>query len=188
MGARLTATLYVARHPPTTASGICYGQSDVPMAVAPAEAARTIEVQFAGIVPAVIACSPWERTRVVAELLGQEWRVPVSVDARLSELAFGEWEGRAYADLERDDAVRFAAWMRDWRTASPPGGERIDELVTRVEAWVRERHPNAVPTLLVTHAGVVRTLRARARRMRYEELALEAVEPLRVESFPWESL
>ena len=184
----MIASLYVVRHPPTTAPGICYGQSDVPVAVAPAAAARTIETQLAGVVPAAIACSPWARTRVVAELLGQTWNVPVFVDARLSELAFGEWEGRAYADLERDDAVRFSAWMRDWRTTGPPGGECLDDLVARVEAWVRERQPKGVPTLLVTHAGVVRTLRARARRVRYDELALEAVEPLRVESFPWESL
>ncbi|HEY2516086.1 MAG TPA: histidine phosphatase family protein [Polyangiaceae bacterium] len=180
--------LYVARHPPTAAPGICYGQSDVAMALAPADAARALEVQLAAVVPSSIACSPWARARTVAEILGERWNVPVSVDARLSELSFGEWEGRAYTDLERDDPVRFAAWMRDWRTSSPPGGERIEDLVARVGRWVDAWRATPLPTLLVTHAGVVRTFRALARGRRYEDLALEAVEPLRVESFPWEAL
>jgi alpha-ribazole phosphatase len=103
------------------------------------------------------------------------------VDARLSELAFGEWEGRPYAELERDAA--FVRWMSDWREAAPPGGERLAELAARVLAWRADVIARSEGLLALTHAGVIRALRALDRGVTYDAVASERVEPLRVESF-----
>jgi alpha-ribazole phosphatase len=112
-------------------------------------------------------------------LLASELGVPLTVDARLSELSFGEWEGRPYAVLESDPAFR--AWMQSWRTAAPPGGERLDELLRRVGDWHAEVRARGEAAVAITHAGVIRALRSEARGGSYEEVLSEAVEHLHVE-------
>jgi alpha-ribazole phosphatase len=123
--------------------------------------------------------SPWRRTRGPAELLAAKSSVPLSVDARLSELSFGGWEGRAYAALENDPAFR--AWMQNWRTHAPPGGERLDELLRRVSDWHAEARARGETAVVITHAGVIRALRSEARGVPYEDVLPVTVEHLHVE-------
>jgi hypothetical protein len=70
-------------------------------------------------------CSPWARALAVAEALSRRLHLPLLVDARLSELHMGEFEGRPFLELEREPA--FSTWMRNpairtqvrpWRTLS----------------------------------------------------------------------
>jgi alpha-ribazole phosphatase len=183
MGAAVSgAALLVARHAPVDADGICYGQSDVPTRMDAREASALLLEQLARDSARVsrVWTSPWRRTRGPSTLVAAALRVPLAVDPRLSELAFGEWEGRAYADLEGD--ARFAAWMREWREAAPPGGERLADLVERVRAWKRDVLARSEVALAITHAGVIRVLRAEARRVHYEAVAHEPVDALVLES------
>jgi broad specificity phosphatase PhoE len=71
--------------------------------------------------------------------------------------------------------------MQDWQDAAPPQGERLDELMKRVRAWRDEACVRNEVALAVTHAGVVRALRAIERRVPYASIASEAVESLVVE-------
>jgi broad specificity phosphatase PhoE len=157
---------------------VCYGQSEIPTTLEAAAAAAAIAPQIHRP-PALVTCSPWVRTRDVAAILAATFRVPLVVDRRLSELSFGEWEGRTYEAIERDDPARYTHWMKTWRTSAPPGGETVAELGHRVTEWLAERHDD--DTLAVTHAGVIRTLRSLARGVDYAEIAGEPVLPLRVE-------
>jgi len=175
-------TLYVARHAAVTVRGICYGQSDVPT-VLDAEAACEVLASQAGALETPLArvwCSPWQRARAPAERLATKLGLTLTVDARLSELAFGAWEGRPYAELESEAA--FAAWMASWESAAPPGGERLDELLERVRAWRADVRATGEVCLAVTHAGVIRALRAEARRVPYATVVAEPVEPLTLEA------
>jgi alpha-ribazole phosphatase len=177
----VSAALFVARHAPVDAAGICYGQSDVPTRI-DADAAGTVlldQLARDGTRVARVWTSPWRRTRGPSTHVAAALGVPLEVDARLSELAFGEWEGRAYAELEVD--ARFAAWMREWREAAPPGGERLAELVERVRAWRNDVLSRCEVALAITHAGVIRVLRAEARRVPYEAVAYESVDALTLE-------
>jgi len=176
--------VWLVRHAPVTLPGICYGQSDIAVTVPPEEAARTVLTQWVethagGLTPHVWT-SPWARTRDVAELVAAALGAPLRIDARLSELAFGEWEGRAYAELERDDAHRFARWMAAYATESPPGGETVEQLRLRVSSWLTDLRPEP-PVLAFTHAGVMRTVRALCRNATYAAVAGESVEHLRLE-------
>ncbi len=173
--------LLVVRHAPVAVEGVCYGQSDVPTLVAPEAASGAIFEQLVaeGATVARVWTSPWQRAREPAAVLAARLGVPLVVDARLSELSFGEWEGRRWADLEED--ARFAGWMKAWQEGAPPGGERIAELTARVRAWCRDARALGETALAVTHAGVVRVLRAEARGTGYEAVVEEAVTALKVE-------
>jgi alpha-ribazole phosphatase len=175
-------TLHVARHAAVAVRGLCYGQSDVPTSLDADAAAAVLlrQVRTLDVRPARIWCSPWQRARGPAQQLAAKLGVPLAIDARLSELAFGAWEGRPYAELEREPT--FEAWMASWETAAPPGGERLDELLARVHAWRREVRAAGEVALAVTHAGVIRALRAGARRVPYATVVAEPVEPLTFES------
>lgn len=180
MGAR--AVIYVVRHAPVDAAGLCYGRHDVPVLVAHAEAGDQVLSQLEGVTLARVSASPSERTAGLATYLAARLGLPLRLDARLFEMSFGEWEGRTYAALERDDGDRFRAWMEDWRQASPPGGERLDELRARVDAWLVESLDLEENTLAITHAGVVRALRARARGLDFGDALAARVEHLAVET------
>jgi alpha-ribazole phosphatase len=176
------ACLWVVRHAPVSVRGICYGQSDVPTETDDAAAAEAVlaqlEVSDARALERIWT-SPWRRTRGIAEALGARMGVEIDVDPRLSELSFGVWEGRSYAALEADDGARFAAWMSDWEHAAPPGGERVADLVARLDAW--RRSLGSRRGIAITHAGPIRTLRALARGVGHSEVVGEPVEPLHVE-------
>lgn len=163
--------------------GVCYGQSEVPVAIANEHAARTVIKQLKRVaLPATpeIWTSPWRRTRDIAELVAQQLGATLLVDARLSELAFGEWEQRTYAELEEHDHVRFERWMQAFNHEAPPGGETVHELRARVQGWLSERTGPA-PIVAFTHAGVVRTARALQHNLTYREVASQKVEHLRIE-------
>ena len=67
----------------------------------------------------------------------------------------GEWEGKTYDSLLQDQ--RWKIWCDNWLTARPPGGESLFDLQKRVQDWLA--NTSLTPhTLLVSHAGVVRTL------------------------------
>jgi alpha-ribazole phosphatase len=176
------APLFVVRHAPVSVRGICYGQSDVPTETDDALAAEAILAQLDGGDARSLEriwTSPWRRTRGVAAALAARLGLEVEEDTRLSELSFGVWEGRSYAALEAEDGARFAEWMRDWERAAPPEGERVADLVARIDAW--RQSIGSRRGIAVTHAGPIRTLRALARGVGYSEVVGEPVEPLHVE-------
>jgi alpha-ribazole phosphatase len=174
--------LLVARHAPVSRAGLCYGQTDVPTELDDEAACEIVAARLAtyGTPVARVWSSPWRRARGPAELLAAKLCVPLIIDARLSEISFGEWEGRPYAALESDPA--FQAWMSSWRTAAPPGGERLDDLLRRVADWHADVAGRGEAALAITHAGVIRALRSGARGVSFEEVLSEAVEHLHVEA------
>jgi alpha-ribazole phosphatase len=176
------ASLFVARHAPVAVDGICYGQSDVPTRIDADAACEALceEIARGAIRVDRIWSSPWRRTREPACKLAERLHVPLEIDGRISELAFGLWEGRRYAELETDAA--FCAWMKAWRHEAPPGGERVADLMTRVCAWHADIRGRAEVALAVTHAGVIRALRADARGRSYDEVVGEPVASLRIEA------
>jgi alpha-ribazole phosphatase len=151
------ASLIVARHAPPMIDGICYGRSDVPTELDPAQAALALLEALPNPRFDRVWSSPSERCIAPARLVASRLALPLSVDERLLELDFGQWEGRRWHEIESHDRAAFARWMDDWRTARPPGGESVPDLEARVRAWFEALEPGR--HLLVGHAGVIRALR-----------------------------
>ena len=170
--------VWLVRHAPTTFKGICYGQSDVPVTPEPPEAARLVAQHWEAegmSAPPELWTSPWARAQTLAAELARRWQISWHVDARLSEISFGLWEGREYAEIERTDGVRWEHWMRNYELEAPPYGETVAQLRARVVAWLDERRPGTSTVLAVTHAGVVRTARAVIGQESYSSVVGDAV-------------
>ena len=58
----------------------------------------------------------------------------MSVDDRLRELDFGQFEGRTYEEIEREHPEFFRSWMETPTLVRFPGGESYAELRERVSA------------------------------------------------------
>ncbi|MFZ2266009.1 MAG: alpha-ribazole phosphatase family protein [Azonexus sp.] len=141
--------LHLIRHPrPLVEPGICYGRLDVAGEHPELVAARLLAELPAGL---PVYSSPLRRCR---ELAGHLQAQPV-IDARLAEMNFGDWEGRAWDDISR---AELDAWAADVAGYAPPGGESPVAVQQRALDFVAGlRVPEAV---VVTHAGVIRVLMA----------------------------
>lgn len=162
------------RHGPVAADGICYGRWNPPLVNPPETDAGTILEALAGL-PATVApsrtaaggiarivSSPADRCFSIATQLAARLGLEVHMDQRIAELSMGEWEGKPWHWIEEHDGERLRLWMEQWQTAKPPGGESLAELEARVRGAAAESAAASAagrPTLWVTHAGVIRSLR-----------------------------
>lgn len=143
--------LYLIRHPrPLIAAGVCYGRLDIE-AENPAAIAERLRAELPPGLP--VWSSPLQRCRTLAEAL----HPAPQIDARLMELNFGAWEGRPWDSVPR---AELDAWAADVAGYAPPGGESPRQLQARVLDFVAGL--GAGEHVLVTHAGVIRTLLAQA--------------------------
>jgi alpha-ribazole phosphatase len=159
--------LVAFRHAPVPLAGVCYGRLDVAAELSAKAVATTIERALGGLCvrPGVVWSSPLSRCALPAAELAARLGVPHAVDDRLLEIAYGAWEGRAWSDIERDDAIAYAAWLDGWERVGPPGGESALDVEARVRSFWRALGPACEPAsgpfphLLLAHAGVLRALR-----------------------------
>ena len=146
--------IHLIRHPKTVApGGTCYGALDLE---ASPERLAADTGRNAAILPpdARFVCSPQRRARALAEALAGGL---VETDARLVEMDFGEWEGRLWADLPRDE---IDAWAADVGGYAPPGGESVEAVHARVMDWWEGVEITDSPLVVVSHGGPLRLIAA----------------------------
>lgn len=90
--------------------------------------------------------------------------VPLSLEPRLRELHFGEYEGKVYDELK--DLPHYRAWIDSVGELQIPGGESAAQLRERLDLWLADVAADAQANgyqkvLAVTHGGVIRELRRR---------------------------
>lgn len=166
------ATVILVRHGRTGANtaGVLAGRArGVSLdAVGREQAARTADA-LAAVPLAEIVSSPLERCRQTARVLRarQAAPTPVTVDAGLTECDYGEWQGRALADLAREPL--WTVVQQQPSAAVFPGGESLAALHARATATVRRRDaaveaqhgPRAV-WAAVSHGDVIKCVLADA--------------------------
>lgn len=165
--------LYALRHCAVAGtSGLCYGQMDVPLTENYPNELQSIQQQLQNLNISRIVSSPLQRCQQLAVELQ---RGPVTLDSRLLELSFGEWEGLFWADIPRDMSE---IWTQDVVHRTPPGGESFLQLIDRVRACIHDplHWQSHESLLLVTHAGVIRALLHILEGKDYETCLWEKVE------------
>ncbi len=160
------ATIHLVRHGVAAgAEGRCIGRTDLPLAPGADAALIRLAAAWPAPRPPRLVSSDLRRARESAALLAAAWgrAEPVPADSRLAEMDFGAWDGRTWADLERDDGPALGAWMAAWQDARTPGGEGFGDVIARAAAWLADavaaaRADGAGELVAVAHAGSIRAL------------------------------
>lgn len=163
--------LVLVRHGrPNGADGLCLGHHDLALADAGRPALERLAAEWRGDaeagraavpLPGRLVASDLARARGSAEVLGTAFGLDGEADARLREMDFGAWDGRAWAEIEAADGARLGAWMADWAAAPAPGGEAFPDVAARTAAWLADLRAGpapAAPVLVVAHSGSIRAL------------------------------
>ncbi len=123
------------RHPkPRGAAGRCIGgRTDLP--VDPRKAKRLAHRIRAHArrhgLPREVVTSPLQRAADVGRWL-RRWGFVWRVDAALSEMDFGAWDGQAWHDIPHRE---FDRWMAGFCGFDFDGGESLTALLARAAAW-----------------------------------------------------
>lgn len=139
---------HLLRHGAPAVPGLLLGRTDA--APTAAGIAACVEQALDLGLEAVVA-SDLARSRLAGEAIAERLGLPLRIDPRWRELDFGDWDGRASAEIAPDALGRF--WD-DPDASPPPGGERWSSLVGRVGAAIGDCAPR--PTLVVAHGGAMR--------------------------------
>ncbi len=103
--------------------------------------------------------SDLSRARETAEIVGATIGLRPRLDARLREANRGEWEGRLFIDIEREDPAGYSAWLRAGEEFRFPGGESLRDQLDRVTEALRDIHSaGELPALVVCHGGSIRVM------------------------------
>ena len=115
--------------------------------------------------------SPLRRARATLEIIRERIGLAedgYSVDERLAEVRFGDWEGLTFKEIESNFPEQWAERQRSKWTHAPPNGESFAQASERLKAWAGELRGDAV---VVAHGAVGRILRGLNLGMSEEKIA-----------------
>ena len=144
--------VFLIRHTSVdVAEGFIYGRTDVKLSGTYFQETVPILSQLPiGI--DVVYTSPSQRCLTLAK----EINLNPQIDERLYELNFGDWEGKTWNTINRQDSEY---WMEDYINRSPPEGESMKQMQKRVSSfWEDLLEINHQTVVMVTHGGVIRVL------------------------------
>ena len=117
---------------------------------------------------AVEGCTGWQRVITspllrcaeFAHELAARLAIPVSEEAAVAEIGFGQWEGVKPAELLARQPQAYQAFWENPADFTPPGGEPLAEFQARVVTALErivQRHCGE-HLLIVAHGGVIRMM------------------------------
>lgn len=155
-------TVYVIRHGHTepTENGKLYNDPDVELTEKGREQAIALGNWLSQIRPDLLLSSTARRVVSTAGLIAEKLEMENSPQEGLDEWSVGEWEGRTYLEVKKEDPEDYKAWASDPIKNAPPGGESIEDLHARVSGRMKEllKEHRGKTIALVTHAGVTRSI------------------------------
>ena len=136
-------------------SGVCYGISDVPLAPTFRSELETIRRNLTGETFDAVFSSPLSRcTKLAAEISPEG---PIRIDARLTELDFGDWEMQSWDTIFESPEGK--VWFADYAHSACPGGESFTDLIKRGKTFLDDlKRTNFRNVVVFTHAGMIRAL------------------------------
>jgi broad specificity phosphatase PhoE len=179
--------LILCRHGETdwNVEGRYQGQDDPPLNGQGVAQARQLAEELRDVGLEVLYSSPLRRALQTAEVVATTLGLPLNVDRRLMEIHQGDWQGRLRAEI----AARYPALFRRWQSepwaVTPPGGENLARVQSRVYAALDEIltcHPDDCVGL-VTHRIPIALI-----KVRYQGLEPDVVRTIQLPNTYWEEI
>lgn len=119
-----------------------------------------------------IVSSPLSRCLQFSEELANDLGIDYTIDDRVKEIGFGEWEGKTPDEILDEDSEALNNFYKDPVNNRPAGAEPLDTFSSRVwEAYesIAEEH-RGKHILIVGHAGVARAITANILKMSLDDV------------------
>lgn len=107
-----------------------------------------------------VYASDLQRAYQTALAIAQTHNLPVEQFGELREINFGQWEGKTYNEIVKEQQELMEAWLKDPFNTRIPDGETMIEMQKRVAECLLEivsKHPKET-IVVVTHAGPIWTI------------------------------
>ena len=133
---------------------MCYGQSDIDLADTYEDDILDLRNRLPFDNDAVVYSSPFKRCTTLAAALNPNFIASPAI----SEMHFGDWELQPWDEINTETLNN---WMLDFVSYKIPGGENFEAMYTRcANFWDELLTKDHKAVLLVTHAGVIRSILA----------------------------
>ncbi len=167
-------TLYLLRHGEIALQGILAGKTDIALS----EQGWQQLWQASQQLPKISHCisSPLQRCQEFAAAFSLKNNINLKLDANLQEMNFGDWDGKPYQALWKNEGNEQQVtigdfWQNPWQHTAP-NGEAMTDFTQRVDTWWQQwlatipgdNMPDG-NTLVVAHGGVIKHLIARVLTM-----------------------
>lgn len=160
--------LYLIRHTKVNYPKVnCYGNTDVDVATTFNEEAKDVKKALTGNVFDEIWSSPLQRCSKLADYLFPDRMI--QYDDRLKELNFGDWEGKAWADIYDDSYGE--QWMNDYVNLRCLNGESFKDQIARIADFYEEKKESFQQKniAIISHGGTIRSFYCHIENMKPEE-------------------
>jgi len=149
--------IYLVRHTETICEkGICYGQSDVDIAIPFDQIFDEIVSQLPP--EAIIYSSPLKRCVTLSKHIQNNIKtISYHEDDRLKEMNFGDWELKNWNEIPPE---QLNPWMEDFVNIKVSNGESFVDLHHRVGDFLLNHISKNIqhPIVVVAHAGIIRSI------------------------------
>lgn len=151
-------TFYLIRHGNTTAGSKISGRDrGYHLSENGQQQAKNLGERLANVKFEAIYCSPMERTMETAKAVAEKHNLEPQVLEKIIEVDFGDWTGKTFDELEKDQKWKLFHIFRSGTRA--PNGEHMIEIqmrmVTEIER-LRQLHPDGT-VAIVSHGDPIRT-------------------------------
>jgi len=108
----------------------------------------------------VIYSSPLSRACNTVKGVADALDLPIITENELREFDFGEWEGLTHDEIKNNFDDGYSKWASDPGMFTPPGGEAMAHLQSRVVEKLKEigKKEDGKTVLVGSHSSVIRAL------------------------------
>lgn len=160
------------RHADLAREGCFLGQLDVRLGERGRRQLREVAQKLSPHRIEAVYSSDLLRARFTAEAAARAGEMHVETRPGFREMHFGVWQGLSWEQIEKRFPRLARRWLEEFPHGSIPGAEPFSEFRKRVRwelRYVIGKHPGGC-VLVVTHAGVIRSILAQALGVRERNL------------------
>ncbi|HEY9676378.1 MAG TPA: histidine phosphatase family protein [Drouetiella sp.] len=147
-------------HTDATEAGLLYTDPAARLTSKGEEQARAVAKWIPKHSPHVLVANTAKRVQATADIISDTISIKPTICEGFDEWRVGQWEGRTYLDIKKNDPEIYAAWSEDPITHRPPGGESIEDLCERIKCSLFDliKANEGKTVAFVTHAGIIRAI------------------------------
>ncbi len=144
--------------------GVLQGRSDCDVSGNGAKQMDLVAARLLNEPFSAIYSSPLKRAAKTAQAINRYHGLTIQTDPRLIEIDMGDWEGRSWEDIEKENPPMLKVWKENTGAFVAPGGESVRHVEKRMWEVTQEmvRKNEGKTVCAVSHGCAIRSLLCRA--------------------------